>query len=220
MESLLLLGSGILLGLGHAFEADHVAAVSSFAGTTRSRRQVLALSLSWGLGHAATLLLLAGIIVLSKWTFPHALELTCEFMVALMLLGLGLWAIKNALTITHDEQTKKQDDGDVNTNANGKVSGHSWRCFGIGVVHGCAGSAALLILACEHLQSPWWQLAYVAIFAVGAIAGMMIFSGAVLIPLCMQQRYIAKFISIAAGFVSVGVGIYLGIKVACFDGLF
>lgn len=90
---------------------------------------------------------------------------------------------------------------------------------GWGVVHGCAGSAAVVILASGHVQDLWWQLLYVSFFALGACLGMVVFSAVVLIPLCMRQQSMARGLSIGAGCISVGIGIYLGIKIAVVDGL-
>ncbi len=222
METMLLLASGVVLGLGHAFEADHVAAVSTLSvrshanehSTTGSKAQLLQLSAGWGLGHAVTLCVVGALLILFRWSIPRALEQSCEFMVALMLIALGIWAIIGVYA-------RKNDQKHTEANRSQAASSHRvWRCFAVGVIHGVAGSAALLIFASDHLQSPGMQLAYIAVFGFGACAGMVVFSGTVLIPLCLKRQQLARFLSVAAASVSVGVGLYLGIKIALVDGLF
>src|SRR6187431_3317570 len=157
-----ILGLGFLLGMQHALEADHIAAVSSIAARRSHVADIVKHGLTWGLGHTLTLFVFAG---------------------AAMLVGLGahvLWRLWRDRVHFHQHG---HGDGTVHFHAHshaGETSPHAraahahehrfrWRTLLVGLMHGMAGSAALLVLAVTQASSPAVGLGYVALFGIGSM---------------------------------------------------
>ena len=202
MTSILLLG--LLLGMQHALEADHVAAVSSLCTGTRSVRRIAAHGAVWGLGHSLTLLIFAGAAVLLDLRFGETLAQVLEGLVGVMLILLGgqvlvrLWRAgfhshrhRHADGRTHlhghshaGEDTAHDPDHHVHAHA----SGLPVRTLLVGMVHGLAGSTALVILTASTVQDPVIGLLYVALFGLGSIAGMLALSSVLAVPLAWTAQ--------------------------------
>jgi hypothetical protein len=193
------LAIGFLLGMRHATDGDHVAAVSAIASGERSIARAMRIGAAWGLGHSATLFLVGGAIILFGLTVPPRLGLAFEMLVALMLIGLGGWTLS------------------------GRRIGHSHsftRPIAVGFVHGLAGSAfvALLVLA----AIPGWvaQLAYLALFGLGTVGGMALITAGIAVPVSRAKGNVQKGIRLAAGVASIACGLILAHRVGVVDGLF
>ena len=188
MSSVLLLG--FVIGLRHALEADHLAAVASLATRTRSLRRALRLGALWGLGHSLTLLLVGGGLLLADRLVPARAAILLEGLVGLLLMVLGLDVICRAVrervhfhrhrhgTLEHFHAHSHAGEGSHADSANdhGHDQGLSGRAVLIGLLHGLAGSAALILLAAGRLPSPWWGLVYILLFGLGSILGMALMS--------------------------------------------
>jgi len=190
------LGVGFLLGIRHAADADHVAAVSTFVSQERSLVRSCLLGTFWGVGHTATLLLVGLTCVLFKFTISPRLAQGIEAAVgcALILLGghvllrsLGAWGIHRH-EHTHDGHTHSH----VHIHLAGRAS-HAHRHllrrgarpFLMGMLHGMAGSAALMLLVLATIPSPLGALAYILVFGIGSTAGMLLLSGLIGIPFAL-----------------------------------
>src|SRR5262245_1593025 len=90
-------GLGSLLGLRHALEPDHLAAVTTLVTRERSSLRAALLGVCWGVGHTVTLLLVGAALVLLRAGMPASVANLFEFLVALMLVGLGIRAIRQAI---------------------------------------------------------------------------------------------------------------------------
>jgi hypothetical protein len=196
------LAIGFLLGLRHATDGDHVVAVSAIASRERSVFRALRIGAAWGIGHSVTLMLVGGAIVLFRLTIPARLGLGFEFLVAVMLVALGVATLAGRTSI------------DV-------VSIR--RPIAVGFIHGLAGSAfvALLVLA----AIPGWasQLAYLALFGLGTVAGMAAITTAIAVPAAAAGRHFVRFrsgLQIASGVASIAFGLILAHRVGFVDGLF
>jgi hypothetical protein len=196
------LGIGFVLGMRHATDSDHVVAVTAIASAERSVGRALRVGAAWGLGHSATLLLVGGAIVAFGLTVPPRLGLAFEFLVALMLVGLG------AMTLSGRGPT---DLGSMR------------RPVVVGFVHGLAGSAfvALLVLA----AIPGWasQLAYLALFGIGTIAGMAAITATIAVPVTIAASRFETLrtgLRLASGVASIAIGLILAHRVGVVDGLF
>jgi hypothetical protein len=196
------LGVGFLLGLRHATDSDHVVAVSTIASGEGSVARALRIGAAWGIGHSATLMLVGGAIVLFRLTIPARLGLGFEFLVALMLIALGVVTL--AGRASSDPSSMR-------------------RPIAVGFVHGLAGSAfvALLVLA----AIPGWasQLAYLALFGVGTVAGMAAITAAIAVPATAGGRRFTGMRSglrIASAVASIAFGLILAHRVGVVDGLF
>ena len=212
-----LLGLGLAFGLKHALDADHLAAVATLTSESRTLRQSSFIGAVWGLGHTAALLA-AGIVVLFlDLQISPQLTALLELGVAAMLIGLGGRALWRMLRGGWLHVHLHRHGGRVHLHPHVHAPGepahvqqdHHGRSFAIGVVHGLAGSGALMLLVAASTPSPWLGLAYIASFGLGSIGGMITMSALVSLPaLATTERFsnlnwavrcIAGLLSIAAG---------------------
>lgn len=196
LTSLLLLG--FAMGVRHALEADHLATVASLA--TRSRRlgDVVRVAGIWGLGHAAVLVVLGGAAALAGFALGDGLSRGLETGVGLVLVLLGLDVLRRARKRRLHVHAHRHTDGTWHVHAHThehsgdheQASAHdhahprglAWRALAVGALHGAAGSAALVLVAAPSL-GPLRGLGYVVVYALGSIAGMLLLSVAVSLPL-------------------------------------
>src|SRR3954465_6283313 len=153
-------GLGFLLGMQHALEADHIAAVSSIAARRTHVGDIIKHGLTWGVGHTLTLFTVAGAVIMLGQALPENLARPIETAVGIMLVGLGthvLWRLWRDRVHFHRHG---HDDGTVHFHApshSGEIAPHAraahahqhvfrWRTLAVGLMHGMAGSAALLVL--------------------------------------------------------------------------
>jgi len=193
-----LLFIGFLIGMRHALEADHVAAVASLATTTTSLKSAVKHGAVWGMGHTITLLLFGSIVILTDSVMPENLALGLEFVVGIMLLVLGVDVIRRMIRDkvhfhTHQHGNNKQHfhahKHKNETVHNPKQHQHKHsskfprRALFIGLMHGMAGSAALILLTLQTVSSPLTGLMYMLLFGLGSIVGMAALSVVIAIPL-------------------------------------
>ena len=195
MFSVLILG--LLLGLQHAVEADHLAAVASLSTRGGSLRDAARQGAAWGLGHSLTLLLFGGTVLLIGGAVGPRLALLLESAVGIMLVLLGadvLLRLRRQRVHFHAHRHGSKahfhahshlpgQDHACNPHHHRHLSALPWRPLVVGMVHGMAGSAALIVLALGSVQSVWYGLAYMAVFAFGSTAGMTILAIAISLPL-------------------------------------
>src|SRR6266446_2943989 len=151
-----ILGLGFLLGMQHALEADHIAAVSSIAARRTHLGDIVKHGLTWGLGHTLTLFVFAGAAILLGHAIPEHFAQPLETAVGIMLVGLGahvLWRLWRDRIHFH---THSHAGGTVPhaRAAHAHAHGFRWPTLLVGLMHGMAGSAALLVLAVSQASSP------------------------------------------------------------------
>ena len=200
-----ILGLGFLLGMQHALEADHIAAVSSIAARRTEVGDIVKHGLTWGLGHTVTLLVFAGIAILLGHATPEKFARPIETGVGVMLVGLGahvLWRLWRDRVHFH---AHAHGDGTVHLHAHshagetishGRSShahahGFRWRTLLVGLMHGMAGSAALLLLTASQASSAAAGLGYVALFGIGSMIGMGALSVVIAVPLVLSARWLS-----------------------------
>lgn len=219
-----ILGLGFLLGMQHALEADHIAAVSSIAARRSHVGDIVKHGLTWGLGHTLTLFVFAGAALLLGHAIPESLSRPLETAVGVMLVGLGahvLWRLWRDRVHFHSHG---HGDGIVHIHAHShageKVShardahahehGFRWRTLLVGLMHGMAGSAALLMLTVSQASSPAVGLGYVALFGIGSMIGMGVLSTFIAVPLAVSARWLTwtnRGLQGAVGLVTVAIGV-------------
>ena len=193
---------GALLGLRHATDADHVVAVTTIVARQRSWWQAARIGAVWGVGHSVTLFLLGGAIIGFRVVIPPHLGLGLEFVVALMLIGLGYANLRQ-----RDEPSAP--------------SLH--RPFWIGVVHGLAGSAAVALLVLSTIRAPLEAAAYLLMFGFGTIVGMMLVTLLLAAPTVYAGARVARMqgrVRLAAGALSIVFGLLLARELIVDGGLF
>jgi len=221
MFSILILG--LLLGLQHAMEADHLAAVASLTTRGSSLRDAARQGTAWGLGHSLTLLLVGGSVLLIDGIIGEQVSLLLESAVGVMLILLGadvllrLWR-KRVHFHVHSHDTETHFHAHSHAGGRHEVDPHHHqhtqklplRSLIVGMVHGMAGSAALIVFALGSVQSLWEGLAYIAIFGAGSIFGMTALAVIVSLPL----RWSARSLTWAHNGLTAGLGIFtLGLGV-------
>lgn len=232
---LALAGLGLLLGFRHAFEPDHLAAVSTLA--TRQGRVLDAcrLGLAWALGHTASVGVVVGAIMLFGLHLPDRLWPAADFLVALLLIALGGSVVLRYArgrwhmhAHSHDTGTANRADPDGHhlhlhshahdtAHAHQHVPGDARRSLGFGLLHGLAGSAAILVLLVAAAPTRAAQLAYFLAFAGGTMIGMLLVSSSLagLVRLASGQgaRW-ATVLHLGSAVASVAVGLILAGRVA------
>lgn len=196
------LAFGFALGVKHATDADHVAAVGTLAAGRRSTRQAAALGALWGLGHSLSVLLAGGALVLLGTPMPHRIALGLEFLVALMLVGLGVRSFARPAST---------------------AQGSSVRPVVVGMVHGLAGSAVLALLLIGTASGPLAAVLYLVLFSAGTVAGMTAVTMLLCLPALLHPARAARverWLRGTAGVASVAVGLLLAHRVGIEEGLF
>lgn len=197
--SISLLSLGFLLGMRHALESDHVAAVASLATRSRSMGDTLRQGAVWGAGHTLTLFIFGSLVLLLDTVIPETLAQALEFMVGLMLIGLGIDVLRRQLRERIHFHVHRHADGHlhfhVHSHAGEQVhpvvhhhhhhhGRFPLRALFVGMMHGMAGSAALILLTLQSVHSPLTGMLYIMLFGVGSIAGMAALSAIIAVPLC------------------------------------
>ena len=219
-----ILGLGFLLGMQHALEADHIAAVSSIAARRTDVGDIVKHGLTWGLGHTLTLFIFAGAAILVGQAIPEHLAQPLEAAVGVMLLGLGahvlwrLWRDRVHFHLhghgdgtTHIHAHSHRDETIPHRrSAHEHPHGFRWRSLLVGLMHGMAGSAALLVLAVSQVANPVYGMMYVALFGVGSMLGMGALSTVIAVPLAVSARWLTwanRGLQGAVGTITIGIGV-------------
>ena len=200
---LTILGFGFLVGLRHAFEADHAAALATLATKNHSVAHTIKQGIVWGLGHTITLLLFSSLVFLLETVVPKHLAQGLEFLVGCMLVGLGIDVLrklrKERIHFHIHQHSNQPPHFHAHSHKGEKIHSSSshdhhhsqsfpYRALLVGCMHGMAGSAALILLTLQTTLSPLTSLFYVAIFGVGSIAGMALLSLVIAMPLRHSAR--------------------------------
>ncbi|CAN5905950.1 hypothetical protein BH11MYX3_BH11MYX3_10750 [soil metagenome] len=204
---------GLLVGLRHAFEPDHLTAMATLVTETRGLRRGAALGALWGLGHTISLVLVGAILIAVGAVLPVRIAIAFELAVSGVLIGLGVRAVIRAWreglrgpihAHVHD------GTGHVHAGPGAHLHlGHwtlAWRPLVVGLVHGLAGSGALTALVFAQLPSTAERIGYIAVFGVGSIAGMAAASALVGASLGVLHRG-QRWLTLGAGALSIALGV-------------
>jgi nickel/cobalt transporter (NicO) family protein len=199
MEQFWVLAGGLLLGCLHALEADHIVTVSNLVLNKGSLKKSMRLAVQWGLGHSLTLIILAVLVFSLDSAFFALMSSSAEQMVGIVMIFLGLVVFFQELK--QDSRFKKLG------HKHAEFSGR--QIFGVGVLHGIAGSASIFLLVPVALtKSIFGILSYVALFCVGMILTMGLY-GLFLQNFSLNKNgYLPKVRFVVAIF-SVTIGIKL-----------
>ena len=232
------LALGLVLGLRHALDADHVAAVAALNESRQGLRRAVVNGFSWGIGHASTLGVAGGVALALRSAVPDRLAQLFELGVALMLIVLGVMALRGALrdrlhlhAHRHDDMSHAHLHFHAAPHAAGETAPHrhphparfALRPFLVGSVHGLAGSAALALLVLTTVPTAFAGGLYLLIFGAGSTAGMMAMSLILGAPLVIAQRralWLSGGLRAAAGLGSLGMGLALLWQTGVAGGLF
>jgi hypothetical protein len=230
-----LLLSGFIVGLFHALDADHLAAVSTLVSERKSLLSSTLIGGWWGLGHTISLLAAGVAVILLQVQISPRLEQSLEFCVALMLIGLGanvlykLYQGGSLHTHVHTHGGHTHIHPHVHEHnpkpaappvATEPPTHHDFRLGArpllIGMVHGLAGSAGLFLLGVAAIQSVSGKFMYIAVFGAGSIGGMMLMSSLLSLPAYLAARHFWRAYSairLLAGCFSFGFGLWLAYEI-------
>jgi hypothetical protein len=216
------LGAGFLLGVQHATDADHLAAVSTLASRHRSVVRSALLGSFWGAGHALALLAASTVMAALRLTLAPGVAQALEGLVGVMLVALGAQVVLHALGATRVHRHAHAHGGDPHDHLRAHLGGTTAhdhghllrlgaRPFLVGLLHGLAGSAALTLLM-STASSPLGAVLYIAVFGAGSTTGMLVLSGLIGVPFAFTSRHSARLhgaLRLAAGSTSLALGVWL-----------
>ncbi|MDX6692811.1 MAG: hypothetical protein QOF02_414 [Blastocatellia bacterium] len=247
---------GFLLGLKHAVEADHLAAVSTIVSERKSLLSSSLVGGLWGVGHTISLIIAGVVVILFHFEISEKMSQALEFCVGLMLVALGVNALRKLARgghlhlhvhqhggrahihphvhdhspETHDDSPDTHDgsheahDGPAETIA---PTHHGLRLGArpllVGMLHGFAGSAALMLMVLSTIPSPLLGFAYIVVFGVGSIGGMMLMSALVGLPVYLTAaRFNRANLTVRgmAGLFSLSFGLFMLYEIGFIKGLF
>jgi len=210
---------GTVLGMRHALEPDHLAAVSTMLAENRNPRLAPWLGAFWGLGHSLGLLLLGGLLALAQAQLPDVWGNTLELLVALMLCSLGARAMWNAWSGARLRVAIVHHHGGVmhvHREPPPHVHVGRWtllkKPLGVGVVHGLAGSGAMVALVLAEQPTFAQQLLHITLFGLGSVVGMAALAGTAGagVARLMQKPRVSFSLLMGSGLLSVGMGLNWG----------
>ena len=213
-----LLGLGFVLGLKHALDADHVVAVSTIVSETRSLKKSSLAGALWGMGHTITLFLVGLFVLIFKLTIPDKLALSFEFIVGAFLVVLGVDVLRK---IRKEKiHLHKHKHGDVvhihlHSHKESISHHHSHKSFVVGMLHGLAGSAGLMLLILTTINSLSQGLLYILIFGVGSTIGMLMVSGVIGLPFLLTAKVnkVHNAVKLVAGTISIVLGFTIMVEI-------
>ncbi len=192
-----------VVGFGHAFEADHLVAVGNIV--TKRDRMMLAIKdgIYWGLGHTSTIFLVGLLMIVGKATFLDGYFGYFEAIVGLMLILLGLFRMYQFYQKGNQPEALL-DQGDSHHLA-----------YGVGLVHGLAGSGAMILLVMTEIQSSFGSMIYLIIFGIGSVLGMLVAAGIFSLPFSKKltsNQNLQLSLTVLSSLLCIGYGAFVMIE--------
>ncbi|SES37750.1 sulfite exporter TauE/SafE family protein [Psychrobacillus sp. OK032] len=208
-----ILSLGFVLGIKHAIEPDHVIAVSTIASKSKKLWQSTLAGVFWGIGHTLTLFIVGIILIIMKDEISAKISMSLEFLVGIMLVYLGI------MNIISFREKKQHAHSHVSSLENKYPY---LKSTAIGLVHGLAGSAAMVLLTMTTVQTAWEAAIYIMVFGAGTILGMLCFTTVLGIPFVFSSRKysVNRILVVTAGGISFAFGIYYMYNLGVTEGLF
>ena len=235
LSMMAVLSIGLVFGLKHATEVDHVVAISTIVSRHKNVFHSALVGALWGAGHTASLLIVAVIVLTLRVAIPERVSSWFELGVAIMIVCLGVSALRramrknahvhvhehshNGLAHTHihfHENETKHEPAPAPRHSHA-VSHLGWKPVLIGMMHGLAGSGALTLLVLTQISSSWIGFLYVATFGLGSIAGMLLMSGLIGLPFAFSSKkltHLHQRLQTLAAVFSICFGIWYAYKSA------
>jgi hypothetical protein len=199
---------GFALGLKHATESDHLTAVATLATKQWSLSQIVRQGIAWGLGHSLMLLGIGCLVLALGQAIPPWFAQALECTVGAMLIVLGADVLRRVLMTRRIYIPVSVDE---------PRSALALRPLVVGMVHGMAGSAALIVLSLGAMRSRGQALVYIVTFGIGSIAGMAALSAAMAGPLRLSAKWLGeghKLVMAAIGAFSCILGTVIVYRIA------
>jgi high-affinity nickel-transport protein len=248
MNPFTILAVGFLLGLKHATDADHVAAVTTIVSHAHKLTSAAMIGISWGIGHTIMIIVVGIAIILFHISIPAKLQLSFEFVVAIALVVLGILNLTGIMQKLlgafsgvhshfhqHDRMHIHVHHHDASLHEKSRrheavaefITQHGvfqlLRPLIVGLIHGLAGSAAVALLVLGSISDQNLALLYLCIFGIGTIIGMMLITtilGGVIITGSRKFERFDRVVTVLSGIISVIYGLYFGYHIGVVEGLF
>ncbi|HEX7960769.1 MAG TPA: high-affinity nickel-transport family protein, partial [Terriglobales bacterium] len=233
---LAMIGLGLLLGVRHSTDADHVVAVTTIVSQQRKVWDAAMIGALWGVGHTLTIAVVGSAIILFNVAIPPRIGLSMEFSVAIMLIVLGVlnltgimqWITERLASTNKGTPIQNQEGAGQKTESllDGVASRFGAyqviRPLTVGTVHGLAGSAAVALLVLASITAPGWAVAYLLVFGLGTILGMMVMTIVIALPFTCTGSFarLNSGLRLTSGLVSMAFGLFLAYHIGFVDGLF
>lgn len=221
----LVLVVAILLGLRHATDPDHLAAVTTLvaSGKERASRAAGRLGLSWGLGHATTLFVFGLPIVLANRYLPERVQQIAESIIAVVIVVLAVRLLQRWRGgYFHVHEHEHDGEPHVHLHSHATAAGHTHRhgpkqvrtplgAYGIGLVHGMGGSAGVGVLIAASVQPTALAVASLVLLAVFTAVSMWIVTTGFGFTLVTRRvRGVFGVVAPVLGMMSLAFGIWYG----------
>jgi hypothetical protein len=228
---------GFLIGMRHAVEADHVAAVASLVTRSQSFGESIRLGSAWGLGHTLTLFFFGSVVILMDVMIPERMAMMLEFTVGIMLVVLGVDVIRRVIrerihfhahqhgdSIRHFHAHSHAGEGrhEDSPHEHEHPKRFPLRALLIGMMHGMAGSAALIVLTLQTVTSPLAGLIYMLLFGLGSMIGMALLSAIIMIPIrhsAKRLTWLYNGLQATVGTGTLLLGSYVVFEIGFIEGL-
>ena len=238
---LFVVGLGLVLGMRHSTDPDHVVAISTIVSKQRSMKNAALIGSVWGLGHTITVFAVGALIILFGIEIPPRVGLSMEFSVAIMLVLLGVLNLTgvlqevtarlsrvvpvHAISTLRAQQAPSQNPTKTFLAKSVASLGlfQLIRPLAIGLVHGLAGSAAVALLVLSTIHDPGWATAYLLVFGFGTLIGMMLMTTAISVPLAAagdRSTRLGRYFGVASGMASLCFGSFMVYQLGFVGGLF
>lgn len=222
MFSILVLG--FLFGMRHTMEADHLAAVATLSSNARTAKLAVRQGALWGVGHTLTLFIFCAVVLFFNTVIPENTASLLELAVGIMLLVLGADMLRKTYSKrihfhTHEHASsgkhfhahshaKNEEHSDVHEHEHSDSS--VYKPLLIGMMHGMAGTAALMALVFQSVEGTATALMYTLIFGVGSITGMALLSLVIAVPFKFSASKMTRLhnaMHYSLGCITVGIGL-------------
>lgn len=218
---------GLLFGVRHALEADHIVAVTAMVSEGRGIYRSALVGLRWGLGHSITLFAVGFAALILKINVPDKVSLSLEFAVGIAMVLLGIPLVTRLIRRRHLHRHRHESDWHVHQHSHAEAESHAHqhtkRPLFMGMLHGLAGSGTLTILVLSTMESVQEGLLFLGLFAVGSILAMLVVSGILGLSFGLAARSPGRldwWLEGAVGLGSIAFGLFIMWRVAFDSTLF
>ena len=228
--ALLIIATGLMLGLGHSLDPDHIVAVSTILCKCTSFRKSIVSATAWGAGHSATVLVVGLLVLALSVSIPESILRLFDAAAGALLLVLGAFLLRPLIAQkihtsnhtgepsvgAHSHSHSEEDSSHNHDHGHIHSHSHVHKSAFTGAVQGLAGSAALMLVTLTTVSSVPLGLAFIAVFGVGVILGMICISlaiSSILRYTAARLEKVHELISIVTGSISIGFGLFLILQV-------
>lgn len=220
IASILIVGVGFALGLGHSLDPDHVVAVSTLLCNSTSLRKSVVSAAAWGAGHSVMLFIVGLLVLALRIAIPENVVRLFEFAAGAMLILLGILVVKPFIASKIQPHGRgKEADAQTQTQPSSPVESqtHLPKSVFTGVLQGLAGSAAIMLVTLTTVESAAVGLVFILMFGVGVVLGMVSIAcliGSLFAFTALRLRKVHETIRAVTGVASIGFGVFIIVQAA------